>query len=249
MTMRLRCRTCGWSAIYRHKHITIARALSAAARHDCPGSPKVGTVPTWWARLRGAKPTSVPTAPNTTNTATQFTTKHGNRVPWAVLAAYHAETTRRARVAMADLVRAGYQLGPPPYGYRALRVRVTTPNGHSKLRAVLTPDWATAAVVAQIFTWRADDNLDFTEIARRLNTDHRQYPPPTPHGRWTPSGLKRLVSNPKYAGRQVWARTSHCHPQPVEQWITSAPMAHEPLIDDRTFHRAQPRHSAGDRAT
>jgi hypothetical protein len=30
-------------------------------------------------------------------------------------------------------------------------------------------------------------------------------------------------------------------PVPVEQWVTSAPMVHEPLIDDRTFHRAQPR--------
>jgi hypothetical protein len=26
---------------------------------------------------------------------------------------------------------------------------------------------------------------------------------------------------------------------PAEQWVTSAPMVHEPLIDDRTFHRAQ----------
>jgi hypothetical protein len=184
-------------------------------------------------------------------TATEFSDEHGNRVQWAAVravAAHHAETTRRARTAMADLVRAGYQLGPPPYGYRALRVRVTTPDGHSTLRVVLTPDWATAAVVTQIFTWRADDHLDFAEIARRLNTDRRQYPPPTPDGRWTAPGVRRIVTNPKYAGRQVWARTAGGHPVPIEQWITSAPTAHEPLVDDRTFRRAQPRTSGEDRA-
>jgi hypothetical protein len=158
-----------------------------------------------------------------------------------LLAAHHAETTRRARAAMAEVVRAGYQLGPPPYGYRALRIRVIEPAGRGKLRAVLVPDWRAAAVVKQIFSWRADDGLTFAAIAVRLNADPRQYPPPVPGGRWNGKAVQRIVANVKYTGRQVWARTVAGRPAPVEQWVTSAPKVHEPLVDERVFQHAQPR--------
>ncbi|MDS0137768.1 MULTISPECIES: recombinase family protein [unclassified Amycolatopsis] len=158
------------------------------------------------------------------------------------LARHHAETTRRAREAMIEIVRAGYQIGPPPYGYRALRIRVTDPGGCSKLRVVLVPDWQTAAVVKQIFVWRADDGLTFAAIAARLNADLRQYPAPSE--RWTAKAVQRIVTNVKYTGRQVWARTAAGRPAPVEQWVTSAPMVHEPLVDERVFRRAQ--HGAGE---
>ena len=158
----------------------------------------------------------------------------------AFIAAHHAETTRRARAAMVDIVRAGYQIGPPPYGYRALRIRVTDPTGHSKLRAVLVPDWQTAAVVKQIFIWRADHGLKFAVIAARLNSDPGQYPAPVPNTRWTAQAVRRIVAIVKYTGRQVWARTIAGRPAPIEQWVTSAPKVHEPLVDERTFHRAQP---------
>jgi hypothetical protein len=111
------------------------------------------------------------------------------------LALHHAETTRRAREAMIELVRAGYQIGPPPYGYRALRIRVTDPSGRSKLRAVLVPDWQTAAVVKQIFLWRADDGLTFAAVAARLNADLRQHPAPSE--RWAAQTLPPLVTNHK----------------------------------------------------
>ncbi|NRN69239.1 Recombinase [Kibdelosporangium sp. 4NS15] len=163
----------------------------------------------------------------------------GNRIQWAALSAHHAETTRRARQAMVELVRAGYQIGPPPYGYRALRIRVTDPSGHSRLRAVLVPDWQTTAAVKQVFTWRADHGLTFAVIAARLNSDPRQYPPPTPSGQWTAKTVRRIVTNPKYVGRQVWGRTVAGRPVSVEQWVTSAPKVHEPLVDERTFRRAQ----------
>ncbi|HEU5483323.1 MAG TPA: recombinase family protein, partial [Microlunatus sp.] len=164
----------------------------------------------------------------------------GNRIQWVALAAHHAETTRRARAAMVDIVRAGYQIGPPPYGYRALRIRVTDPSGHSKLRAVLVPDWRTAAVVKQIFIWRADHGLTFAAIAARLNSEPRQHPAPVPNGRWTAKAVRRIVTNVKYTGRQVWARTVAGSPAPVEEWVTSAANVHERLVDARTFHRAQP---------
>lgn len=43
----------------------------------------------------------------------------------------------------------------------------------------------------------------------------------------------------KNTGRQVWARTIAGRPAPVEQWITSAPMAHQPVVELRTFLLAQ----------
>jgi hypothetical protein len=255
MTTHLYCRECGWHPEFRRKRT----ALRAAARHCCTTAPLAETHPHWWLRLWTTLWTSkrTETIDAVTDTVSEpsggdgeLLDARGNRIQWAVLAAHHAETTRRARRAMVELVRAGYQIGPPPYGYRALRIRVTDPTGHSQLRAVLVPDWQTAAVVRQIFTWRADHGLGFAVIAERLNADAGQYPPPMQTGRWTAKTVRRIITNPKYVGRQVLARTVAGRPAPVEQWVTSAPRVHEPLVDDRTFHRAQPRRAdeGGDHA-
>ena len=248
MTTRLYCRECGWHSEFRRKRT----ALHAAAHHHCTGTPVAETCPPWWVRLwttlwTSGADTSVAddeVGANTGSSDTGLVDARGNRIRWAVLAAHHAETTRRSRQAMVELVRAGYQIGPRPYGYRALRIRVTDPTGHSKLRAVLVPDWETAAVVKQIFTWRADHGLTFATIASRLNSDPRQYPTPVTNGRWSARTIRRVVTNVKYTGRQVWARTVAGRPAPVEQWITSAPRVHEPLVDERTFQQAQHRYVA-----
>ncbi|RSM65002.1 hypothetical protein DMH04_50030 [Kibdelosporangium aridum] len=244
MTTRLYCRECGWRREFRRKRT----ALRAATRHHCTGTPLAEICPPWWSRLWTTLWTkrSDAAAIDTENGADNQTgdrellDARRNRIQRAALAAHHAETTRRARAAMVEIVRAGYQIGPPPYGYRALRIRVITPNGRSKLRAVLVPDWQTAAVVRQIFIWRADHRLKFAVIAARLNSDPRQYPAPVPSGRWNAKAVRRIATNPKYVGRQVWARTVAGCPVPTEQWITSAPNAHQQLIDERTFRRAQP---------
>lgn len=247
MTTRLYCRECGWHSEFRRKRA----ALRAAARHQCTGKPVAETRPPWWSRLwtnlwtswsgASAVDAEVDAADQTGDD--ELVDARGNRIQWAALAAHHAETTRRARAAMVDIVQAGYQIGPPPYDYRSLHIRVTDPSGHSKLRVVLVPDWQTAAVVKQIFTWRADHSMTFTVIAARLNSDPRQYPAPAPNRRWTAKTVRRIVTNVKYTGRQVWARTIAGRPAPIEQWVTSAPKVHEPLVDERTFHRAQPRPS------
>ncbi|MFD4254821.1 recombinase family protein [Amycolatopsis thermoflava] len=244
MTTRLYCRECGWHSEFRRKR----SAIRAAARHYCTGTPVADTRPPWWSRMwtnlwtshSGAAAVDTEARADDRADDDVLFDAHGNRIQWAALAAHHAETTRRARAAMVELVRAGHQIGPPPYGYRALRIRVTDPSGHSKLRAVLVPEWQTAAVVKQIFTWRADHGLTFAVTAAQLNSDLRQYPAPVPNGRWTAKAVRRIVTNPKYTGRQVWARTVAGRPAPMEQWVTSAAKVHEPLVDERTFHRAQP---------
>jgi hypothetical protein len=239
MTTRIYCRECGWQPKFRRKRA----ALRAAGRHQCTGTLVAETCSPWWSRLWAprAPTTAVDNEIGTDDDIgdCEVVDAHGNRIQWAALAAHHAETTRRARQAMVELVRAGYQIGPPPYGYRALRIRVTDPSGHSKIRAVLVPNWQTAAVVKLIFIWRADHDLTFAVIAARLNGDPRQYPAPVSNGRWTAKAVRRIVTNVKYTGRQAWARTVAGRLVPPEQWVTSAPNAHEPLIDERTFRRAQ----------
>jgi hypothetical protein len=208
-------------------------------RH-CGRRPEVKACPPFWSRMWTKLWTGRSRDGEVGQTGDgELTDCRGSRIEWAALATHHSETTRRSRQAMVEIVRAGYQIGPPPYGYRALRIRVTGPSGRSKLRAVLVPDWQTAAVVKQIFIWRAEHRLTFAAIAAQLNGDPSQYPAPRPTGRWTAKAVQRIVTNVKYTGRQVWARTVDGRPTPVEQWVTSAPKVHEPLIDERTFHRAQ----------
>lgn len=251
MTTRVYCRDCGWHPAFRRRR----SALRAAARHHCTNTPVAATCPPWWTRLWTNLWTSQASAQATDiegqavggNGDGELVDARGNHVRWAVLAVHHAEITRRSRQAVIEIVRAGYQIGPAPYGYRALRIRVADPSGHSKRRAVLVPNWRTAAVVRQIFSWRAEHGLGFSVIAERLNADARQYPPPVQTGRWTAKGVRRVITNPKYVGRQVWARTVAGRPAPVEQWVTSGPNAHEPLVDPRTFQRAQPRNDESPR--
>jgi hypothetical protein len=215
------------------------RAATGCWRHTCATTQ---TSPRWWARLwtrlRGGLPPHLD-AETLASTRTDLVTISGNRDQPDVLAAHHAETTRRARHAMVELVRAGYQIGRPPYGYRTMHIRITNRTGLRKLRTILVPGWQTAAVVAQIFYWRAEQRLSFTAIARRLNSDLPRYPTPTQSGRWSAEAVRRIITNPKYTGRQDWARTIAGRPAPVEQWVTSAPMAHQPLVDLRTFLLAQ----------
>jgi Recombinase len=240
MTTRLYCHECGWNHSYR----TRRNARRAAGRHACATAPHLQTTAPWWLRFWMRLPRRRSAgfdAPNLVGTGTEVVRTYSDRIQAAVLAAHHAETTQRARRAMVELVRAGYQIGPAPYGYHTLRIRVTDTTGHARFRVVLVPDWHTASVVTQIFYWRADQGLGFRAIARRLNAEPRRYPSPSRSGPWTPGAVRRVVTNPRYTGRQVWARTVAGRPAPVEQWVTSAPMVHEPLIDDRTFHRARPR--------
>lgn len=78
--------------------------------------------------------------------------------------------------------------------------------------------------------------------AIRRAPQQRPTPVPGPGAERAVAGQGRPADrhNPKYVGRQVWARAVAGRPVPVEQWITSAPKVHEPLVDERTFHRAQP---------
>ncbi|WP_045876486.1 recombinase family protein [Pseudofrankia sp. DC12] len=175
--------------------------------------------PTWWRRLRH---------------------RRADRDA-RLLAAHHAWTTDRARHAQIALVRAGYHLGPVPYGYQALHDLPTHSGTRRHIRLATNP--RTACVVAQIYRWRVEDNLTDRSIMTRLRgiADLALIPidPTTGLPRpWTLAAVSRVLANPVYTGATVWGRTRHGQPVPPDQW-TIHPGAHEPIIDGHTFHQAQ----------
>lgn len=155
-------------------------------------------------------------------------------------------------------VREGYNIGKPPYGYRAKTLRHPNPakaeKGITKTR--LEPDGEQAKTVALIAKWRYHEALGFDTIAERLNQNTDEHPPPRPpggtraRGAWSKSSVADILKNPKYTGYQVYnrrarrsrgARNRH---NPPEMWIWSTEPAHEPLIpkwmfDEMTATRTQ----------
>lgn len=139
-------------------------------------------------------------------------------------------------------VRAGWNTGGVPYGYRARRVLVTPAHGRPRWRSHLIIEPVEAATVALIFTWRAADHLTTSEIARRLNAARYPRPldPATGQPRpWTPRLIRTIITNPKYLGRQAWGRTHHGRPVPAQDWTWSTPNPHLTLVTAETFAAAQ----------
>jgi len=159
-----------------------------------------------------------------------------------LLAAHHAWTTERAHQAQIDLARAGYHLGPAPFGYLPHRVTVFDHEGRPRRRIRLVIDPAPSAVVACIFQWRVDDRLTLSAIVNRLhivNDLHGIADPATGLPRpWTSTAVNRVLANPVYTGATVWGRTHAGQPVPPEHWVV-CPHAHDPIVDGRTFFRAQ----------
>ncbi|WP_239394193.1 recombinase family protein [Frankia sp. CiP3] len=160
-----------------------------------------------------------------------------------LLAAHHTWTTERARQAQIDLVRAGFHLGPVPFGYQPHRVTVLDPDGQPRRRVRLAVDPGPAAVVATVYRWRVDDRLSPSSIATRLSSlQDLFFIPLDPSSGiprpWTSTAIGRVLANPIYTGATVWGRTHAGQPVPPERWVT-CPYAHEPIIDGQTFYRAQ----------
>jgi len=139
-------------------------------------------------------------------------------------------------------VREGWNIGKPPYGYRAKTYRHPNPmkaaKGQTKTR--LEPDGACGETVTQIALWRYHEQLGYDTIADRLNANPTQYPPPEPPGKerargaWSKTTVYDILKNPKYTGYQVFNRRASRSRRgkvndPVK-WVWSPEPAHEPLI-------------------
>jgi hypothetical protein len=166
-------------------------------------------------------------------------------VPWTirrrVLSEYYAATLAQARRGAEELVRAGFNTGDVPYGYRAQRVQVTPAGGRARWRTRLVIEPVEAATVRMIFVWRGTDRLPTTEIRRRLAAS--RYPAPLEPeagqpGMWTVAMVRAILRNPKYLGRQVWGRTHHGKRTPRAAWVWSDAWVHPPLITVAEFTAA-----------
>ena len=144
-------------------------------------------------------------------------------------------------------VREGWNIGKPPYGYKAKTYRHPNPTkaakGQTKTR--LEPDGVKAETVTQIAMWRYHQGLGYGTIADLLNADLAKYPPPEPpskaraRGAWSKSSVCDLLRNPKYTGFQVFNRRATRSKRgkvnsPV-LWVWSPEPVHEPLIPKWMF--------------
>ncbi|WP_329072756.1 recombinase family protein [Amycolatopsis sp. NBC_01480] len=147
--------------------------------------------------------------------------------------------TRRSAEAIAVLIRAGWNVHHPPYGYTTM----TVGGAHSRRgtpRTRLTPDPRRAPVVQNIFYWRAVTGLSVEHITARLDADPDRYPPPGIHTAWPPAAVIAVLTNIKYTGYQATgARDEHGAFRPVEQWALSDQPAHRALITPALFWAAQ----------
>jgi Recombinase len=170
-------------------------------------------------------------------------------VAWAVrqrvLREYHTATLAQARRGSEELVRAGFNTGAVPYGYRPRRVRVSPSGRRPRWRTRLVIEPAEAIPVKLIFRWRTQAGLDTGAIRRRLIATG--YPAPRDpetglEGVWTRAAVRAILRNPKYTGRQVWGRHHHGRRVPRAQWVWSQEWVHPPLITVAEFtaaHRHQ----------
>lgn len=129
--------------------------------------------------------------------------------------------------------REGFNIGMPPYGYKAKVFRHPNPmkavKGHTKTR--LEPDGIRAETVTQIAMWRYE-GLGYATIADRLNEDPVKYPPPEPPGKtrargaWSKSSVYGVLTNVKYTGYMVFnKRASRSRQGKVNDpalWVWSA---------------------------
>ena len=208
------------------------RGRHALRARTTPTSESVSTAPT----AATTTATTTATTATTSPTGHSATPKHSALNPDA-----HCVDTP-APAPAAAWVRAGWNTGGVPYGYRARHVLVTPTHGRPRWRSHLVIEPVEAATVALIFTWRAVDHLSTTEIAQRLNA--ARYPQPldpiTGQPRpWTPRRVRTVIGNPKYLGQQVWGRTRHGRPAPARDWTWSAPNPHLAVVAPETFAAAQ----------
>lgn len=150
----------------------------------------------------------------------------------------------------------GFNIGKPPYGYLASRIRHPVKNKaeQGKFKHRLVADPIRGPVVTQIFLWRALDRLGYRSIADRLNQNPELYPPPDPIvsenrrrvGAWTASSVREILDNPKYVGYMVWNRRKRPRPErgvpgrvnPPSAWVWSSAPTHEHLTTKEIFTAA-----------
>jgi site-specific DNA recombinase len=172
------------------------------------------------------------------------------RVKQGVAEWYVLEMLEKSWDGICEHTRQGWNVGRPPYGYRAEPIPHPVParRAEGKTKTRLCPDPVCAAVVRQIFAWRVTQRLGYRAIAERLNQEPDRYPPPRSpdparsRDCWGYSAVLEVLRNPKYTGYMVWNRRASKkggRHNPPEAWIWSPEPTHEPIISRELFAAAQ----------
>jgi hypothetical protein len=161
-----------------------------------------------------------------------------------VLCEDNTDSITKARHTSEDLVRAGFNTGTVPYGYRAQRIQVSPQGQRPRWRTRLVIEPVEAATVKMIFVWRGGDGLTIEAIYKRLIS--ARYPAPLDPetqqpGACSHSVIRAILRNPKYLGRQVWGRRRHGRRIPSDGWLWSPEWAHPPIVSTEEFVAANRR--------
>jgi hypothetical protein len=147
--------------------------------------------------------------------------------------------TRRSAEAIAVLIRAGWNVHHPPYGYTTMTV-AGAQSRRGTPRTRLAPDPHRAPVVQDVFYWRAVTGLSVEHITARLDADPRRYPPPGTRTSWSPAAVVAILTNIKYTGYQATGtRDENGAFRPLEHWVLSDHPAHRALVTPALFWAAQ----------
>lgn len=148
------------------------------------------------------------------------------------------------------LAQLGYWVGGPPgYGYRRMMISATgkpkqiMKAGEQKNmrtdRVILVPGPRAEVEGVRVIFSMAVQGKGCMAIARELNRKGiLRYGKP-----WRATSVFKLVTNPKYAGCNVWNRSSQRLQtkrirNTAQQWITK-PGAFKPIVDQEMFEQAQ----------
>ena len=173
----------------------------------------------------------------------------------AMASEYSRELSDKVFRGQSNLARLGWHVGArSPYGLRRMMVapsgtqRGTMDYGERKSlqsdKVILVPGPPEeVAIVRQVFQWFNTEKIYYQTIADRLNT--MKVSPPGNTRSWTQLIVKNMLMNPKYLGTMIYNRTSERlstpkRKNPRSAWITKE-QAFTPIIDQRTFDRAQRR--------
>ena len=182
---------------------------------------------------------------------TSATTVLTRRVKQGIAEWYVLEMLEKSWDGFAVHTEQGFNIGKPPYGYRAVQIPHSVPAKRAKgvKKTRLAADPVEGVVVRQIFAWRIGERLSYQQIADRLNQDLVASPPPTPVdparavGRWTISNVREIITNPKHTGHMVWGRRARKRGRnranPVEDWIWSPQPTHDAHVTLEGFVEAQ----------
>ena len=148
------------------------------------------------------------------------------------------------------LVQLGFWVGGPPgYGYRRMMIsgsgkpkQIMKPGEQKSMRAdrvILIPGPRPEVECVRLIFSMAIQGNGCMAIARELNRRGiLRYGKP-----WLATNVFKLVTNPKYAGCNVWNRSSQRLQTKrvrnvAQQWITK-PGAFKPIVSEETFEQSQ----------